>query len=85
MNTGIHNEQEEAKHHYKYQHRKGSNKQSEHVKYCDNQNGASPKLDKSIGFFLQRKSLYVHPTLPLTIWFASSRLETLRISSWFSS
>jgi hypothetical protein len=83
MYAGIHNEQEEGKDHGKYQHRTGSYEQSKYIKYCNYQNGASPKLDKSI--FLQRKSLYVHPALPLTIWFASSLFETLRISSWFSS
>jgi hypothetical protein len=67
MYTGIHNEQEERKDHGKDQHRTGSYKQGKQIKNGNNQNGASSSIDKSIGFFLQRKSLYVHPTLPLTI------------------
>jgi hypothetical protein len=63
--TGKHNEQKEAKHYRKDKHRKRSYEQGKQIKYCDDQNGASPKLDKSI--FLQRNSLYVHPALPLTI------------------
>jgi hypothetical protein len=31
--AGIHNEQEEAKHHHKYQHRTGSHEQGKHIKY----------------------------------------------------
>jgi hypothetical protein len=33
--AGIHNKQEEAKHHHKYQHRTGSNEQSKHIKNGD--------------------------------------------------
>jgi len=33
--TGIHNEQEEAKHHHKYQYRTGSDKQGKHIEYRD--------------------------------------------------